>query len=100
MNCDEFRALLDACQENELQAAAKDHAAVCKDCALLLAIRDDCRSLDANAEAPATFSQAWRKMVREEESPLYYPRNPFPLAEMAVSRRCFCAAGRRHPGCR
>lgn len=78
MNCDEFRALLDACQENELQAAAKDHAAVCKDCALLLAIRDDCRSLDANAEAPATFSQAWRKMVREEESPLYHPRKPIP----------------------
>ncbi len=71
MDCKEFSNLLDAYMDGALPDAEasllKAHAAECEACAALLSLRQDCRRMDGEIQAPDSFSSSWRRMIREEK---------------------------------
>lgn len=72
MDCKEFSNLLDAYLDGALSPAESEslraHAAACGDCASLLALRQECRALERDADMPEEFAAAWRQRIREEEA--------------------------------
>ena len=70
MNCTEFSNLLDAFMDGALSEEEarrmREHAAACETCAALLALRNDCRTLEEEIEVPDGFSPSWRRMIQEE----------------------------------
>lgn len=70
MNCTEFLNLLDAFLEEELSKEDAErmlaHAAECEECAALLSLRRDLRSLEDDVDVPEEFSASWRAAVEVE----------------------------------
>ena len=72
MNCKEFSDLLDAFAAGSLTgetaAALRAHAEACPGCAEKMQVLQDCKRADGETEVPASFSSAWRRAVREEDT--------------------------------
>lgn len=73
MTCEEFRALLPQYPDDMDESQREDmlaHAATCPPCAEMLAQHEEMLAslhmMDEELEAPAAFSQSWRKMVKKE----------------------------------
>lgn len=70
MDCTEFLNLLDAFLDEELSREDAErmlsHAAECEECAALLSLRRDLRSLEDDVDVPEEFSASWRAAVEAE----------------------------------
>ncbi len=70
MDCTEFLNLLDAFLDEELSREDAErmlsHAAECEECAALLSLRRDLRSLEDAVDVPEEFSASWRAAVEAE----------------------------------
>ena len=71
MTHEAFQTLLTAYLEGSLspadRSAMDDHLRQCSDCALHLAIRQDCQRLDDDSEVPALFTSSWQLAIRQQE---------------------------------
>lgn len=70
MDHENFALLLDKPEADwtkEEKRAMEEHAATCADCAMLLAMRREMRTMDAEAQVPPSFSSSWRDAVQKEE---------------------------------
>lgn len=71
MNCETCRSLLDqrltgGLDEQSL-AEMEAHLNACPSCRMLHLVLEDCRTMNEPEEVPLSFSQSWRKAIREEE---------------------------------
>lgn len=70
MDCKQFASLLDTPLESLTQAERESmmqHAAQCRECALMYQIAQDMRAMDEHEPLPQAFSQSWRNAIRQEE---------------------------------
>ena len=58
------RRIRNAQQQKEMD----EHMKVCPECAMLFALRQDCKTLHADEELPPEFTMGWRMKVRREEA--------------------------------
>ena len=69
MDCKTFALLLDVSPEErnaQQQKEMDEHMKVCPECAMLFALRQDCKTLHADEELPPEFTMGWRRKVRRE----------------------------------
>ena len=70
MDHEHFALLLDKPEADwtpEEKRAMEEHAASCADCAMLLAMGREMRAMDAETQAPPSFSSSWRDAIQKEE---------------------------------
>ncbi|MBQ9197064.1 MAG: DUF4349 domain-containing protein [Clostridia bacterium] len=69
MDCRTFALLLEKPEEEWTREERQEldaHAAGCRDCAMLLAMRREMRAMDEETEVPAAFSVSWRNVIDME----------------------------------
>jgi len=97
MDCRTFALLLDTPEQEWTQAQREQisaHAAVCADCAALLAMRREMRAMDADTPLPDGFSASWRNAIRtEEEKKMKFSRFPWKKTLAAVAAVAVVAVG-------